>query len=521
MQSLNRTIGTLPYWESRIDASQTIRDLLDLLNKNVEITGVLVLEQNKLIGLLPREVVYEKLGQPFGIELFLKNTAKQFYKTLGIFTLVLPSETLIEDAIKEALMREAHILYEPLVVSHPNGYRVISMYNLLMAQQNTLRELYFEVHHLSTKDTLTLANNRRGFSEIVTKKMALVREFDLDYAVLMIDIDHFKRVNDRYGHLVGDEVLKSVARQIAVNIREQDVLGRFGGEEFVVFLMDISRKHALRLAERVRSSIASFFHTINGLSIHVTISIGVSAARGSHNTLERLYTEADQALYVAKNSGRNKVMQWKKKLVQRQKENHIEKAVVSERINATEEIRNQTLQGLLRMVYLRDYETESHTVRVSLLAWGLAKKLGLSEEECGEIRIGALLHDIGKIAIPDKILFKQAKLTAEEWAIMQKHPEYAHELLSNISYFQNTLDIPYCHHEHWNGKGYPRGLRGDEIPLAARIFTIVDVWDALTSNRPYRAAWKENDVKDYFNKKAGSLFDPKLLPAFFESLVKQ
>ena len=171
------------------------------------------------------------------------------------------------------------------------------------------------------------------------------------------------------------------------------------------------------------------------------------------------------------------------------------------------------------MLYLRDYETEAYTLRVSTLATNLVKQLGVSDEECEKIRIGALLHDIGKIAIPDKILFKQTKLTPDEWMVMQKHPDYARHLLADISYLQDVVDIPYCHHEHWNGKGYPRGLRADEIPFAARIFTLVDVWDALTSDRPYRAAWRKSDTREYFFKKAGSLFDPALVPVFFETLI--
>ncbi len=132
--------------------------------------------------------------------------------------------------------------------------------------------------------------------------------------------------------------------------------------------------------------------------------------------------------------------------------------------------------------------------------------------------MGALLHDIGKIAIPDNILFKPGKLTDEEWLIMQKHPQYAHDLLSPILLFQHALEIPYCHHEHWDGTGYPRGLRKEEIPLAARIFSIVDVWDALSSDRPYRAAWSDEAVNDFLVKQTGILFDTALVPLFFDSM---
>jgi diguanylate cyclase (GGDEF)-like protein/putative nucleotidyltransferase with HDIG domain len=517
-QPINNTVGALPYWDICIGASQTVRELLDMLDKNVQNPGVLVLEQKKLVGLIPREKVYEKLGRPFGVELFLKNNNKQFYEMLRISTLVLSSDTLIDEAVEKALMRDEQTLYEPIVVAHLKGHRVISMYNLLMAQQATLRNLYSEVRYLSTKDALTLVNNRRGFFETVNQQMVTIRHFDLEYAVLMIDIDNFKNVNDRYGHLVGDDVIKSVAQRIFSQIREKDVLGRFGGEEFVVFSMDISKESAFNLAEKIRQDIASLFHTINGFQIRVTISIGISHSKGTSTTFDELLTEADQAVYAAKDIGRNKVMMWAEKLSQPPKERRIVRTSKSEPGNPPEQILNQTLRGLLRLLYLRDYETEAHTLRVSEMALSLAKKVGVPADRHEGIRIGALLHDIGKIAIPDKILFKQGKLTEAEWAIMQKHPQHAHDLISPISYFQHALDIPYCHHEHWNGKGYPRGLREAEIPLAARIFTIVDVWDALSSDRPYRAAWKEAAVKEFLVKQAGIMFDPALVPPFLESL---
>ncbi len=517
---ITSTVGALSYWALSIDASRPVRELLDLLDKNSQIPGVLIIVEKKLIGLMPREKVYEKLGRPFGIELFLKISSQQFYEMLGISTLVINSETLIDDAVKKALLRQEQTLYEPIVVAHPNGHRVISMYSLLMAQQDKLQDLYSEVRDLSTKDPLTMINNRRGFFEAVDHRLLTIRHFDLDYTVLMIDMDNFKSVNDRYGHMVGDEVIKSVAQKIQTKIREKDVLGRFGGEEFVVFLMDITHESAFMLAEKMRRDIASEFHIINGLQIRVTISIGISHSKGSNYPFDRLLTEADQAVYAAKDLGRNKVILWTGNLEQMPKGRKIFRNARSNRLNQPGNIVDQTLQGLLHMLYLRDYETEAHTLRVSTLALELASNIGVPDDEHARIRIGALLHDIGKIAIPDKILFKPGKLSTAEWEIMQQHPQYAYDLMSPISYFQHTLDIPFCHHEHWDGTGYPRGLKQEEIPLTARIFTIVDVWDALSSDRPYRAAMKQNDVKDYLLSQTGLLFDPHLVPVFLDSVTK-
>ena len=224
------TVGNLPYCDISIEASRTVRELLHLLDRNLHVPGVLAFEKGNLVGLIPREKVYEKLGRPYGVELYLKKDINQFYKELGTTTLVLDSGALINDAVQMALKRDEQTLYEPIVVAHPKGYRVISMYSLLMAQQDKLQDLYTEVHYLSTKDPLSLINNRRGFFDAVSQKMITIRDLDIEYAVLMIDIDNFKGVNDRYGHLVGDDVIKSVALRINDQLREYDTAGRFGGE---------------------------------------------------------------------------------------------------------------------------------------------------------------------------------------------------------------------------------------------------------------------------------------------------
>ena len=175
-----------------------------------------------------------------------------------------------------------------------------------------------------------------------------------------------------------------------------------------------------------------------------------------------------------------------------------------------------TLEGWSRALDLRDKETEGHTQRVTEMTIRLAQAMGMSEAELVHVRRGALLHDIGKMGIPDSILLKPGALTDEEWETMRKHPVYAYEMLSPIDYLRPALDIPYCHHEKWDGTGYPRGLKGEQIPLAARIFAVIDVWDALRSDRPYRPAWTEEKARDYIREQSGKYFDPRVVEAFPE-----
>jgi putative nucleotidyltransferase with HDIG domain len=180
---------------------------------------------------------------------------------------------------------------------------------------------------------------------------------------------------------------------------------------------------------------------------------------------------------------------------------------------------NATIEGWSRALDLRDKETEGHTERVADLTVSIAKTMGIKDQGMVHIRRGALLHDIGKMGIPDYILLKPDKLTDEEWVIMRSHPQLARDLLMPIAYLRDALDIPYSHHEKWDGTGYPQGLKGQQIPLTARLFAVVDVWDALTSNRPYRKKWTKKKALAYIHEQRGKHFDPQVVDVF-EGTVK-
>lgn len=177
-----------------------------------------------------------------------------------------------------------------------------------------------------------------------------------------------------------------------------------------------------------------------------------------------------------------------------------------------------TIEGWSRALDLRDKETEGHTLRVTEMTVALARKAGIPENEIVHIRRGALLHDIGKMGIPDSILLKPDKLTDDEWAIMRKHPAFAYELLYPIEFLRPALSIPYCHHEKWDGTGYPQGLKGEQIPLPARLFAVVDVWDALSYDRPYRKAWSQDLVFKHIREQSGAHFDPKVVEMFLQNV---
>ncbi len=182
---------------------------------------------------------------------------------------------------------------------------------------------------------------------------------------------------------------------------------------------------------------------------------------------------------------------------------------------------DETIEGWAKALELRDHETQGHTQRVTEMTVALARRAYIPEDEIVHIRRGALLHDIGKMGVPDAILLKPDKLTDEEWVIMRKHPVFAYEWLHPIEFLRPALDIPYCHHEKWDGTGYPRGLKGEQIPLAGRIFAVVDVWDALTSDRPYREAWSQERVIEYIREHAGTHFDPNIVELFLQVIREE
>ncbi len=255
-------------------------------------------------------------------------------------------------------------------------------------------------------------------------------------------------------------------------------------------------------------------------------SIEVAVRRGKkyrHFDVKSTFLHDRQGQYqgrilVARNITAYSALQWKQKELNRElkKLNRELEQRVQERTEELAQAYDTTLQGWAKALELRDKETEGHSRRVTEMTLKLARALDVAEPELDDLRRGALLHDIGKMAIPDEILRKADDLTPEERAIVDKHPVIAYQLLSPIKFLEKALEIPYCHHERWDGKGYPRGLKGKEIPLSARIFSVVDVWDAIQSNRSYRKAWPASRARTYMKKQARHSFDPHIVGAFLD-----
>ncbi|CCW36533.1 diguanylate cyclase (GGDEF) domain/uncharacterized domain HDIG-containing protein [Chthonomonas calidirosea] len=376
-------------------------------------------------------------------------------------------------------------------------------------------------------DFLTGVGNVRYLREQLDELFWQARRGRQPLSLVMVDVDHFKAYNDTFGHLQGDLVLQKLASILQAQLRAGDVLGRYGGEEFMVILPQTDKDTATSLAERLRCAVERYPWLLRP----ITASCGVATLCDEVKDVNELVEEADQALYISKHLGRNRVTHYEAMALEEELAELLSAAEMpacfpSERLRQRlyrhlERVYSATIEGWSRILDLRDKETEGHSQRVTELSLRLAEQMGFSDRQLLYVRWGALLHDIGKIGIPDSILHKAGPLTEEEWAIMRRHPEYAYEMLSSIPFLRPALDIPYCHHERWDGSGYPRGLRGEEIPLAARIFAVVDVWDALRSDRPYRKGWPEEKVLEYLRDQSGHHFDPAVVTKFFELIGKQ
>ena len=556
--------------------------------------------------------------------------------------------------------------------------------------------VYVDLERLATLDPLSGLLNRRAFTAESGRALERCIREQTPVCAIMMDMDHFKAINDTRGHAAGDEVLKEAAIRAQRELRAGDIAGRYGGEEFAFFLPGTQLDEAGKAAERIRAAIAGT--PLPSLGIDMSASFGVasinldtSKSRGKQNpsNFEELLEAADAAMYIAKKNGRNRVhlsvgtsgtvptlapavgtqerpgiqppdageaktgptpsirnvalaLACGKSLSQiayqsietlvgdspdlaslvilRDPDDRLDvvartgfqdasalsdglslgqgcagRAILERRTiefslpdtgsaepsliaymtsngfhsyrvspivvgdkavgaielfdrgstiirddlldtimailaaaassnrlliesndsnEALAKSYDATLKAWVRMLELRDQETEGHSRRVTSMTMELAKAMGLNPDSYDDLRRGALLHDIGKMGIPDSILLKPGKLDDSEMELMKKHPELAYRMLAKVGFLEKASEIPYCHHEKWDGTGYPRGLKGTEIPLGARIFAIVDVWDALCSDRPYRKAMPANEAVAVIAEGSGCHFDPLVAKVF-------
>ncbi len=362
-------------------------------------------------------------------------------------------------------------------------------------------------------DSLTKLHNHRYFFKSLNEKMASIGSSEL--SLLMIDLDLFKLFNDLYGHVEGDKALEMVASILVRNIGQKGVVCRYGGEEFTVLLPYHDTKMAFDIAEKIRLDIERSFFNMNDVTQRfLTASIGVCTYPHAAPNGEELLKRADLAMYTAKNSGKNQTVIYTPEVVS------IDSAYGdSDDRTSTKPTFAATIYALTAAIDAKDHYTFGHSQKVAQYATSLASKLALDKSHVEIIREAALLHDIGKIGIPESILTKTGRLTNEEFEVVKQHVEMSITIIKHLPSMNHVIPAVIGHHERWDGKGYPRGLKGENIPLAARCLAITDAFDAMTSNRPYRSSLSINTALNEIEKNMGTQFDP-LIANIFIKLVR-
>lgn len=388
------------------------------------------------------------------------------------------------------------------IYSHEDIELVVSM----ASQASILIEnarLYAQATIRANTDGLTGLYNHRHFHERLEQEIARGSRFGSIFSLIMLDIDLFKAYNDIYGHLAGDDVLRRIGRYIESSIRSIDLAFRYGGEEFAIILPETSIEAGTRVAERIRKTIES---KTSSRAMPITVSLGIASWPADGVMKEEIIARADAALYRAKQAGRNRTCL-------SSDEGDIETPNISTELE-TRPRALSIIYALAATVDAKDHYTYGHSRKVSDYSVAMAETLGLPQDRIATIRAASLLHDIGKVGIPDSILSKQGPLTDEEWEPVKVHPKLGVEILRHIIDLVNCLPAILHHHERYDGKGYPSGLKGDNIPLEGRILAVADAYDAMTSPRPYREQLSSQQALNELKRCAGTQFDPELVDVF-------
>ena len=375
-----------------------------------------------------------------------------------------------------------------------------------------------ELIELSITDGLTGMYNHRFLQERFDYEFKRVRRYGGMLSCMIIDIDHFKLINDNYGHQIGDQVLRQIATIMKQKSREIDICGRYGGEEFLI-ITNLLMDNALRYATKLHTAVENHIFECSGKSIRITVSIGIAEYNSDIKSKQELIERADTAMYQAKMDGRNLIRIWKEH--DAANENSVDRLGIQDLKGKFHELSNQmrfiymeSTNALIKAVDAKDPFAREHSRNVSEYAKEIAKFMNLSDQDIEVIYYAGLLHDVGKIGIKDDILIKKDELTTNELEILKRHPEVGVNILKDIKFLEKEIPVILHHHERFDGKGYPHGLRGREIPMGARIIAVADSFDAMTSGRTYknRLPWKK--AVDEIKKGSGTQFAPEIVDAF-------
>lgn len=375
----------------------------------------------------------------------------------------------------------------------------------------------------ATTDRLTHVANRPMLLATLYEEVERAARYGRPLTVAFLDLDHFKPVNDTYGHEVGDTVLAQVASVLRQSVRRSDIIGRYGGEEFVILFPETTVDEATAVAEKLRLLVSKQrFSVGQGEEISVTVSIGLAGGHGQRLRVDDLLRDADAAMYAAKSLGRDQTyvfaeMDDDSARIPRAP---ISKAARAAAAEVADRGRQAAEAALASVIMPLPHYGGGPSSLIATIAIELARKLDLPDAEVERIRVASLLHDIGKVGVPDEILDKPGPLSPDEWQSVVQHPRIGEEILNRVAAVKDAAAIILHHHERYSGHGYPHGLRGADIPLGARIVAIADAYDAMLSDRPYRKAIGHEAAVAELRAQAGIQFDPDLVELFCSSFAE-
>lgn len=394
-----------------------------------------------------------------------------------IFSRVLSGENIhiVYETKRIKSIKYLDVSINPIVDDH---HKVIGL--TLFGQDITeKRQKEEEILHISYHDFLTNLYNRRYFSESIDKLKGL----DLPVTFIIADINGLKLTNDAFGHYFGDELIILVARAFERYFRKEDIVCRTGGDEFIIAMKNTEKPVSLNIISKIQNELSStFFH---GMTISVSFGSATMTELGKDVETMKL---AEIEMY------RNKLFE------------------------STSD-RSETIKAILSTLYVKNPREESHSRRVSEICMLMGEHLKMSQNDIKQLKVIGNLHDIGKIAIDETVLNKPGQLTMDEWLLIKRHPEIGYRILSASTDYAEMAEDILCHHEKWDGSGYPKGLKGESIPLRARIIALADAFDAMTEERPYRRPMSQQDAIEEIKKHAGTQFDPNLAFEFVKMIT--